>query len=93
MAVNKQGFERSYGGKKKAMLGGKKAMLGGDKKKSSYVPMETGKSKSRDYKKRAEAKNREKSKRSGSEQLDRLDNCGYNAKRERAKLKEELRNQ
>ena len=85
MAVNKQGFERSYGGKK--------VILGGDKKKSSYVPMETGKSKSRDYKKRAEAKDREKSKRSGSEQLDRLDNCGYNAKRERAKLKEELRNQ
>ena len=78
MAVNKQGFERSYGG---------------DKKKSSYTPMETGKSKSRDYKKRAEAKEREKSKQSGSDQLDRLDQGGYNAKRERARLKEQLRNQ
>ena len=78
MAVNKQGFERSYNG---------------SNKKNSYVPVETGKSNSRSYKKREEAKAREKSKRNASDQLDRLDSMGYNAKRERAKLKEQLRNQ
>ena len=78
MSVNKQGFERTYGG---------------NKKKTNYVPVETGKSKSRDYKKRAEAKEREKSKRSGAEQLDRLDSMGYNAKRERARIAQELKDQ
>ena len=77
MSVNKQGFERSYGGNKKT---------------NSYVPVETGKSNSRKFQKREDAKAREKSKRSASEQLDRLDSMGYNAKRERAKLKEQLRN-
>lgn len=78
MSINSQGFDRQYKGKSK---------------NTTYIPMETVKSNSRSYRKREDAKAREKNKRNPSEQLDKLNSMGYNAKRERARLKEQLRNQ